>query len=464
LPINISFMQRLLLLMMVSALCLTSAAQLRVSANKRYLVKSDGAPFFWLGDTAWELFHRLTREEAEVYLKKRAEQKFTVIQAVVLAEMDGLHEPNAYGEIPLENDDPTKPREAYFQHVDFIIDRAAEMGLYIGLLPTWGDKLFKDRWGIGPEIFNTENAKVYGQWIGKRYKNKKNIIWILGGDRNPRNDADVEIWRSMANGIVAGAGGHDKALMTFHPQPNGLEDGGSSKWFHHDEWLDFNMFQTGHCRENNIWDRIQFAYNRTPVKPVLDGETLYEDHPVCFNAKDLGTSSAYDIRKHAYLDVFAGAFGHTYGCHDVWQMFAPHRTPVNGPHFPWYVAVDLPGATQMKYLRNLIESRPLLERVPDQAIITNALGANDRIQATRGKDYIFIYSSQGKPFTVNMGKISGAEVTAYWYNPKNGESKEAGRFANKGQQNFTPPSSGYGTDWVLILDDASKNYSSPQYR
>ncbi len=457
-------MQRLLLLLLVPALYLTSAAQLRVSANKRYLIKPDGAPFFWLGDTAWELFHRLTREEAEVYLKKRAEQKFTVIQAVVLAEMDGLHEPNAYGEIPLENDDPEKPREAYFQHVDFIIDKAAEMGLYIGLLPTWGDKLFKDRWGIGPEIFNTENAKVYGQWISKRYKNKKNIIWILGGDRNPRNDTDVEIWRSMAKGIVAGAGGHDNALMTFHPQPNALEDGGSSKWFHHDEWLDFNMFQTGHCRENNIWDRIQVAYNRTPVKPVLDGETLYEDHPVCFNAKDLGTSSAYDIRKHAYLGVFAGAFGHTYGCHDVWQMFAPHRTPVNGPHFPWYVAVDLPGATQMKYLRNLIESRPVPERVPDQTIITNALGANDHIQATRGKDYLFIYSSQGKPFTVNMGKISGAEVTAYWYNPKNGESKEAGRFANKGQQNFTPPSSGYGIDWVLIMDDASKNYSAPQYQ
>lgn len=457
-------MRKLVSLILVLSLFSTAFSQLRVSANKRFLVKEDGSPFFWLGDTGWELFHRLTREEADLYLKNRAEKRFTVIQAVVLAEMNGLREPNAYGEIPLENDDPTKPREAYFQHVDYIINKAAGLGLYIGLLPTWGDKIYKDNWGQGPEIFTTENAKIYGRWLGNRYKNKKNIIWILGGDRNPRNENDVAIWRSMASGIVDGVGGNDKAIMSFHPQPNNLEDGGSAKWFHNDAWLDFNMFQTGHCRENNIWDRIQVAYNKQPVKPVLDGETLYEDHPVCFNAKDLGTSSAYDIRKHAYLDVFAGAFGHTYGCHDIWQFYAPHRTPVNGPHYPWYVAMDLPGASQMKYLRYLVESRPMLERVPDQSIVNDALGANDRIQATRGKDYVFVYSSQGKAIVMNMGKISGQQLKAYWYNPRNGEAKEIGTFDNKGQQTFTAPSSGYGADWVLVLDDISKNYPSPQFR
>src|SRR3954471_7639492 len=151
--------------------------RLKVSPNRRFLQTADGKPFFWLGDTAWELFHRLTREEADTYLKNRAEKGFTVIQAVVLSELDGLHEPNAYGELPLENDDPTKPREAYFQHVDYIVNKADELGLYIGLLPTWGDKIFKSTWGAGPEIFTVDNARVYGRWIGNRYKNKKNIIW-----------------------------------------------------------------------------------------------------------------------------------------------------------------------------------------------------------------------------------------------------------------------------------------------
>lgn len=435
-------------------------AQLQVSANKRFLQAADGKPFFWLGDTAWELFHRLNREEATSYLKNRAEKGFTVIQAVVLAELDGLHDPNPYGETPLENDDPTKPREAYFQHVDFIVRKAAELNIYIGMLPTWGDKVFKNRWGVGPEIFNAENAKVYGKWIGNRYKNEKNIIWILGGDRNPRDESDLAIWRSMAAGIEE-AVGRDRALMTFHPQPNGVQDGGSAKWFHNDEWLDFNMFQTGHCRENNLWDRMDYAYNLKPIKPVLDGEPIYEDHPVCFNANDLGTSSAYDVRKAAWFDVFSGAFGHTYGCHDIWQMYAPHRTPVNGPPRPWYVAVDLPGAAQLKYLRQLIESRPMFDRVPDKTLISDALGANDRIVATRGNDYIFVYSAQGKKFTVNTGKISGKEIHSYWYNPRNGEVKDEGKTAKKAQQEFTPPTSGYGHDWVLMVDDASKNYAAP---
>lgn len=440
-----------------------SVAQLRVSENKRFLVTQDNKPFFWLGDTAWELFHRLNREDAEKYLTDRASKKFTVIQAVALAELDGLGAPNAYKEIPLENNDPTKPREAYFQHVDFVIDKAKELGLHIALLPTWGDKVFKDRWGIGPEIFNPANARTFGKWIGNRYKTKTNIIWVLGGDRNPRNENDVAIWRAMAEGIAESVGGNEKALMTFHPQPNSLEDAGSSKWFHHDAWLDFNMFQTGHCRENNVWDRIQVAYNKTPAKPVLDGETLYEDHPVCFNAKDLGISSAFDIRKHAYLDVFAGAFGHTYGCHDIWQMYSPQHAPVNGAHIPWFEAINLPGASQMQYLRMLMESRPMLDRVPDQKLIDDARGDNDRIQATRGKDYIFVYSAHGKNFELNLTPLRAKQFQATWFDPRTGKSSDAGKYSNIEKQKFSPPTSGYGQDWVLIVDDATKNYKAPSF-
>ena len=105
---------------------------LKVSENRRFLVTADGRPFFWLGDTAWELFHRATREEAECYLTNRAAKRFTVIQAVALAEFDGLHAPNAYGDLPLANDDPTRPDERYFAHVDWVIAKANALGLYVG--------------------------------------------------------------------------------------------------------------------------------------------------------------------------------------------------------------------------------------------------------------------------------------------------------------------------------------------
>ncbi len=158
--------------------------RLKVSENKRFLVTEDGRPFFWLGDTAWELFHRLDRRDAETYLKNRAERKFTVIQAVALAELDGLNDPNANGDRPLEKNDPTQPNEKYFSHVDFIVKRANELGMYVGFLPTWGDKWNK-KWGTGPEIFTVANAEQYGEWLGRRYKDA-GIVWILGAIVPPR--------------------------------------------------------------------------------------------------------------------------------------------------------------------------------------------------------------------------------------------------------------------------------------
>jgi hypothetical protein len=448
---------RICLTLLLTLLCVNAFSQsFTISSNKRYLMK-EGKPFFWLGDTAWELFHRLDREEAEYYLQKRASQGFTVIQAVALAEFDGLEVPNPYGEKPLINNDPTKPNEAYFKHVDFIIDKAAEVGLNIAFLPTWGDKVFKSTWGKGPEVFNEANAQAYGKWLGSRYKNRRNLIWVLGGDRNPRpGTRDTEIWRAMAAGITEGVGGAANAMITYHPQPN---QEGASEWFHGDDWFDFNMFQTGHCRDAAVYDNMKRSYDRQLIKPVLDGEPIYEDHPVCFNAKELGTSNAYDVRKSAYLDLFAGAFGHTYGCHDIWQMYAPNREAVNAPHVFWQQAMDLPGANEMKYVRKLMESRPITDRVPDQSIVMEGdLSSHDRIQATRGKDYIFVYTATGKPFSVNPGKITGNQLNAFWFDPRSGKTRDAGQFDNKVANKFTPPDSGYGKDWVLVIDDASKSY------
>ena len=435
-----------------------SHGRLKVSENNRYLVHSDGTPFFWLGDTAWELFHRLNKEEADQYLKRRAEQGFTVIQAVALADLDVLNVPNALGAFPLKDNDPLKPDEAYFKHVDYIIDKAAEYGIFIALLPTWGDKVFKASWGFGPEIFNLNNSYAFGEWIGKRYANRENVIWIVGGDRNPRKDSDdLKIWRLMADGIERGAGGAANALMSFHPQPNGVKMGGSSQWFHEDTWLDFNMLQTGHCRDENTYDKISFVYDRLPAKPVLDAEPLYEDHPVCGDTTNLGTSSAYDVRKYAYLDLFAGAFGHTYGCHGVWQMYATGRKPLSNVHYTWQKALDLPGANQMTLVKKLMTSRPLLDRVPDQSLVAeNNYGPSDRIQATRGKSYAFIYTSAGRRITVVNGKIPGKEIKAQWYDPRKGELREIGNFPNSGTHEYKPPTSGYGQDWILVLDGVDR--------
>ncbi len=431
-----------------------SLPRIQVSENKRFLVTADGKPFFWLADTAWELFHRCDRDEADRYLRKRAEQGFNVIQAVALAELDGLNTPNSNGDKPLIDNDLNQPNEKYFQHVDYIIDRAGELGIYIALLPTWGDKLFKDNWGKGPEIFNPQNARTFGKWMGNRYKNRTNIVWVLGGDRNPREGSqDVEVWRQMAAGIAEGGGGNDKALMTLHPQPT--EPGGSSNWFHKDAWLDFNMHQTGHCANQPTYNKIAHDYNLQPTKPTLDGEPLYEDHPNCFNAKELGHSVPEDIRRIIYWNVFAGACGQTYGCHDIWQMYKIGREPINQPLRPWEKALDLPMANQVKHLKKLMLSRSFLTRIPDQTMVVTKQNEDENyVIATRDSkgSYAFIYFPTGKSVELNISKLTGSKLKTTWYDPRTGVYLNEKIISKSASYKPTPPSSGKGQDWVLVID------------
>ncbi len=450
-------MRTLLALILVLPALAAETPPLKVSLNGRFLVHADGTPFFYLADTAWELFHRLDRKQAVEYLNVRASQKFNVVQAVALAELDGLTDPNAYGKLPLTGKDPARPAPDYWNHVEYIIDQANQRGIYIALLPTWGSWVTRGK--SDDPIFTPRTAQVYGEFLGKRF-GRKGIIWILGGDRVP--DGVEEIWRALARGIAIGVSGKEDygaVLMSFHPRGGGT----SSTAFHHDAWLGFNMQQTGHglAAQVQSWARIASDYNLTPVKPVLDGEPLYEDHPLAFRARDNGYSFDAHVRQRAYWDVFAGACGHTYGNHSVWQMFSPGKKPINGPLFFWNEAIHRPGAAQMQYLRSLIESRPFLSRVPDQSIVADALEGADHISATRGDGYLFVYTPQGRKFSVNLGKISGTRLNGYWYNPRNGSSIAVGSIDNQGTHAFAAPSEGFGSDWVLILDDESKHFSTP---
>jgi hypothetical protein len=455
--------------MLVAATPLFAAFPTKVSDNGRYLVTSDGKPFFWLGDTAWELFHRLTREEADEYLRTRAAQGYTVIQAVALAEFDGLTAPNAYGHLPLKQLDPGRPdvqpgpANDYWDHVDHIVDRANTLGLTIGFLPTWGDK-FNKKWGAGPEVFTPENAEAYGVWLGERYKGK-GLVWILGGDRPIETDQHRAIIRAMAKGLARGDGGAH--LMTYHP----MGSAGSSQYFPDEPWLDFHMRQNGHVAEyDGRYDQTRVDYDRSPTKPVLDGEPIYEGHPINFKANAFGHSLANDVRRPLYWDLFSGACGHTYGHHSVWQMADPRHQPVNNPLMSWRDALQEPGGIQMQHGRRLMESRPWETFVPDNDVIvtsdvpTNEPGAGRyRFVATRAADgsCAMVYAPAGRKFTVRLDKVTGSTIRAWWYNPRTGVATELGTMNNSGTETFTPEHLGEALDCVLVLDDAGRKYPPP---
>ncbi len=417
---------------------------LNVSPNRRFLTLPDGAPFFYLADTAWELFHRPTLADAELYLRDRAAKRFTAIQAVALAEYDGLTQPNANGDLPFEELDVTRPGEAYWRHVDAVVALANDLGLWLALLPTWGDKWNK-QWGIGPEIFTLERAAIYGEWIGARYRAAK-IIWMLGGDRAVDTAAQAAIIRAMAAGVRRGDGG--RHLMTFHTQGQRS----SAEFFHDDDWLDFNTLQSGHTRDRDSYRSVAEDYARSPVKPCMDAEPGYEDHPIGFDLAN-GYLDADDVRKFAYWGLLAGGFGHTYGCHDIWQFLDPARNPpITHARTPWHAALDLPGAGQMAHVRALFELRQ--DRAPDQSLVQNDAGEGGaHIAAALADDrsYAIVYIPDGRPTTIDLLRLGGERVAAEWRDPRSGERREIGVFERTMLQPFVPPSAGHGQDWALLL-------------
>jgi hypothetical protein len=460
-------------------------ARVRVHAGGHHLQLEDGRPFFWLGDTAWQLLHDTTREECSYYLRTRARQGFTVIQAVVLTEFDGLNLPNEFGDRPLFDNDPGKPNPAYFKRVLEIVDEAAGEGLYVALVPCWGDKLTAP-WGSGPRIFTGDNlpaAREYGRFIGDLMRERSNVLWLLGGDRparlkGMRNEylakmardagfpADQDwtpIWREIAAGLREGVG--REPLIVFHPQ--GGEES-SSLFLHQEPWLKVNGMQSGHGGGHDVpmWKWIARDYALEPAKPTLDLEPNYEDHP--YNPwprwdPATGYFRDHDVRKQTYRSVFAGGCGVTYGHQAVWQFAGPRREVINYADRDWRDALFRPAGRQMQHLRALIESRPYFVRMPDQALLIGDPGEGGlHLQATRDAagTYAFIYFPMNdQTATVDLGLLSDSRIRAWWFDPRTGLGTLQGEIDGAGHQSFRSPP--YGPDWVLVLDVVSAGYRPP---
>lgn len=453
------------LFFVVNSLFAQSTNDLKVSANGHFLEKKDGTPFFWLGDTAWELFHRLTLEEIIQYLDNRQAKGFNVIQAVVLAETDGLRVPNKYGDVPLINMDPNKPNEKYFKLIDTVVKLAADRNLIMAMLPAWGDKVTLNYGGHGPVIFTKDNAYPFGKFLGERYKHFSSVLWILGGDRPPSHECNdwKPVWGAMAKGIDDGAEKH--IIKSFHPGGSIWE---TSPLLHNTDWLDYNMIQSGHAAlDVPVWQTVLRDWNLSPSKPVIDAEPCYEDHPVNpWPTWDpaRGYFRDYEVRKQIYRSVFAGGFGVTYGHHSIWQFYNPTVAKINYPDRYWYEALDRPGAFQAGYLRKLMESRPFNNRITANELIIEGQGtAGEFITAFRDSlnRFIMVYIPVGKTIKLNTSSIPGKRIKVWWFNPKNMDVIDLGTVKNTQQMSFSTPTTGKGNDWILVLDNPLMKYKAP---
>lgn len=433
-------------------------SRLKISDNQRYFMDEDGKPFFWLGDTGWLLFTKLNREEADQYLENRKQKGFNVIQVMVLHTLEAK---NVYGDSALIGKNVSKPlltdgnsfenqdQYDFWDNVDYVIQKAEEKGIYMALVPVWGNNVKAG--GV-----SRDEAGIYATWLADRYKDQPNIIWLNGGDTFG-NDSTVT-WNIMGNAIHKTDTNH---LQTFHPRGRHS----STEWFHNETWLDFNMVQSGHRnyeQDDDVfigpdnWKYFEIDYQLKPVKPTIDGEPSYEGIPEGLHDTTQRFWNDDDVRRYGYWSVFAGAFGYTYGHSAVMQFYKPiDKEPAYGAKIYWDEAINAPGTEQMKYLKKLMLSRSYYDRIPDQSLIAGENGEKyDRLLATRGDAYAFVYTYKGGDIKVNTSSFKAEKLKASWYNPRSGEQTEIGSFIHNGQLEFTAPGEiEDGNDWVLILDE-----------
>lgn len=461
-------MKRFVFSLLASALfCLLTEAQslphLQVSPDGHHLQTIDGKPFFYMADTAWELIHRLNREEVNTYLEVRQAQGYNVVQTVVLSEFDGLNTPNAYGDTPFKENNPYAlaieegENNDYWDHVEYIISEANKKGLYVGLLPTWGHY-----WNDDNSFFDKKSAATYGRFMAERY-GKYNVIWILGGDRSPENRAKEDIIRSMAAAIKT----IDKNnLITFHP--GGWQT--SATWFHNDSWLDFNSRQSGYQREYHSHIETYKNYLLNPAKPVADIEPQYEvvkEYDVY--GKDYSTAA--DARRSIYWAAFYGACGVAYGHNCVWQMYDPKNgyAPKYDASVTWLQTIKDGAGAKIPLLKNLLYSRPFFTRRPapellvkeDTLVPGNGIHHIAAIIDSEGS-YAMVYNPGGRSFSIKGEMLKAKKLVAWWLDPATGKVNKIGKIKNnKEALRFSTPTPDVVKDWILVVDDASKRYPAP---
>lgn len=428
---------------------------LKVTENGHYFSCGE-KPFFWMADTAWLLFHRLTLEETYQYLRNRREKGYNVILA------DFIHKPdqkNLAGDSAMENENFLQINETggFWSHIDKVVEMAQELGLYMGILPVWGSILVKKGY------LNEDNLEHYMNFILNRYHKYSNIIWIVGGD--VRGDVSPSVFEAMGRRMKQDC---PERLVGYHPFGRTC----SSLWFHNAEWLDFNLYQSGHRRydqknmgtwddnleaEGNFgedcWRYAKRAYSQKPIKPVLDGEPSYEWILQGLEDKKQPYWMSADVRRYAYWNVFAGAAGHTYGHNSVMQFYREGTAlGAYGVKQFWSEAIHHPGCAEMKHLVRLMESVDFVNGRPAQELLLSEQGEKyDRISIFAGKEFLFAYSFKRRELSVSLKEYAGRNLAAYWMDPVTGDISYIMNVTDRSEITLTPPEREDSEDVVLVI-------------
>ena len=413
------------------------AFPLKVAPGGRFLQDAAGKPFLLQGDAAWSLIAQLKREEVDVYLRDRRARGFNTLLVSLIEHRFATKAPaNIYGDAPFTKaGDFSTPNEAYFAHAEWVVQRAREMGFLVLLAPAYiGARNTNEGWYREMAANGPDKLRDYGRYVGKRFREFDNIIWVEGGDDNPR---DKNVVRAVAEGIGEAM---PQAMQTAHCA---LNTAAVDLWGG-ERWLQVNNVYT----YRSVYDGVEGQYSRSIPMPVFLIESIYENEH---------HASEQRLRVQGYSALLAGAFGQVFGNNPIWHFDGPGSIATD---VKWRDALSGRGSQDMTHLRKLFDALAWWRMEPDvngKLVTSGVGGGTDRVAAGRAGDGSFavIYLPSIRTIGVDMSRLSGSEIAARWYDPAGGtySAVSGSPFPPKGIRTFRPEganSSGFD-DWVLVL-------------
>jgi len=402
---------------MKSPLIPSRVAPIRISPNGRYFVDRSGSPWFWLGDTQWHLFRSFKLEDVQAIIQNRKAKGFGAL-LIMLMGYEGDPVANVHGDLPWIDNDPSRPNERYFEHVDAAMRIACELDM-IQVLGVYHKSQAR--------YHTPGKAEALATWIARRYRDVPQIIWSMYPEA--RNQY-APVVQAIARGLQHGDGGAH--MISVHPDPSPQ----SSSFLHDQPWLAFNMLQT--CIDIELIQPMVAAdYGMTPIKPVVMAEGGYEG--VEFNRP----FTPLDIRRQAWWTHLAGGH-HVYGHNDHYRLL--HQ---------WREWIDAPGSLHLRTFRDIATSlKAWWNLIPDQSIIASSadVGADLTVAArSQASDWALVYFASPGSRTIRMDRIRSADtIVTSWIHPITGDRSMAGEFPYTKPVEFTPPQS--WEDALLLME------------
>jgi hypothetical protein len=333
------------------------------------------------------------------------------------------------------------PNSVYFSRVDSMLTLASTNNLVVFL-----DPIETGSWLVTLENNGTTNAFNYGVYVGTRYKNFPNIVWLHGNDFQSWSFSSTD--NNLVKQVMAGIASVD----SNHLQT--IELNFTSSYSNQDTAMASLLDVDSAYTYLETYDIVLQSYNSSPTIPtyLVEANYEYENNTGALPAN----TGAYVLREQAYWTMLSGGVGQIYGNHYT-TSFASG----------WQSFLDGPGDLEIQYINQLFGTVPWWQLVPDQThqVVIAGYGtydgSNENLTSATycttswiSGSVALTYCPNPSTLTVNLAKFSGP-VTAQWYDPSNGAytAISGSPFQNSGNHVFTTPGNNHDgdSDWVLVL-------------